>query len=209
MCLPGTAQPAPGARRRAQVAKLRAYHYTAQTRPEKKHMSRFGLDLVGGAVRNNVDAGVLEPVLAKIKIIQARDANPANLAGRLAGVLPGPASACARAGQSVGCALVRALLVSWRRRHRRCLAQPSERRLAVQPGTHNTGTHCWPATAAERTIQVHALWMRGSACRVFTCTARCVPPRKKARCGKGRCVPMEDDFCSQHGVYCILLVQVP
>jgi len=117
-------------------------------------MSRFGLDLVGGAVRNNVDAGVLEPVLAKIKIIQARDANPA---GRLAGVLPGPASAGAWAGQSEGCALVRALLVSWRRRHRRCLAQPSERRLAVQPGTHNTGTHCWPATAAERTIQVHAL----------------------------------------------------
>jgi len=55
-----------------QVAKLRAYHYTAQTRPEKKHMSRFGLDLINGAVRNNVDAGVLEPVLAKIKIIQAR-----------------------------------------------------------------------------------------------------------------------------------------
>ncbi|KAK9846280.1 hypothetical protein WJX81_000900 [Elliptochloris bilobata] len=52
------------------VAKLRAYHYTAQTRPEKKHMSRFGLDLINGTVRNNVEAGVLEPVLAKIKIIQ-------------------------------------------------------------------------------------------------------------------------------------------
>lgn len=60
-----------------QVAKLRAYHFTAQTRPEKAHMKRFGLDLVSGAVRNNVDAGVLEPVLAKIKIIQARAAGSA------------------------------------------------------------------------------------------------------------------------------------
>ena len=64
-------------RRVRQVAKLRAYHYTAQTRPEKKHMSRFGLDLISGTVRNNVDAGVLEPVLAKIKIIQARAAGSA------------------------------------------------------------------------------------------------------------------------------------
>ncbi|DBA65756.1 hypothetical protein WJX79_009860 [Trebouxia sp. C0005] len=52
------------------VAKLRAYHYTAQTRPEKKHLAQFGLDLIKGEVRNNVQAGVLEPVLAKTKIIQ-------------------------------------------------------------------------------------------------------------------------------------------
>ena len=53
-----------------QVAKLRAYHYTAQTKPEKAGLARYGLDLIKGALRNNVEAGVLEPVLAKVKIIQ-------------------------------------------------------------------------------------------------------------------------------------------
>ena len=53
-----------------QVAKLRAYHYTAQTKPEKAGLARYGLDLIKGALRNNVEAGVLEPVLAKLKIIQ-------------------------------------------------------------------------------------------------------------------------------------------
>ena len=38
--------------------------------PEKKKMAEFGLDLVNGVVRNNVEAGVLEPVLAKTKIVQ-------------------------------------------------------------------------------------------------------------------------------------------
>ncbi|CAK0743479.1 T-complex protein 1 subunit alpha [Coccomyxa viridis] len=52
------------------VAKLRAYHYTAQTKPEKAGLNRYGLDLIKGALRNNVEAGVLEPVLAKVKIIQ-------------------------------------------------------------------------------------------------------------------------------------------
>jgi T-complex protein 1 subunit alpha len=52
------------------VAKLRAYHYTAQTKPDKAHLARSGLDLEAGVVRNNVDAGVLEPALAKLKIIQ-------------------------------------------------------------------------------------------------------------------------------------------
>lgn len=52
------------------IAKLRAYHYTAQTKPDKKHFSRYGLDLEAGAVRDNVAAGVLEPVLSKTKIIQ-------------------------------------------------------------------------------------------------------------------------------------------
>ncbi|KAK9810134.1 hypothetical protein WJX72_005428 [[Myrmecia] bisecta] len=52
------------------VAKLRAYHFTAQTRPEKKHMAQFGLDLSEGVVRNNIDAGVLEPAMSKVKIIQ-------------------------------------------------------------------------------------------------------------------------------------------
>ena len=53
-----------------QVAKLRAYHYTAQTKPEKAGLARYGLDLIKGALRNNVEAGVLEPVLSKVKIIQ-------------------------------------------------------------------------------------------------------------------------------------------
>ena len=52
------------------VAKLRAYHYTAQSKPEKAHLASSGLDLVAGTIRNNVEAGVLEPALAKLKIIQ-------------------------------------------------------------------------------------------------------------------------------------------
>ena len=53
-----------------QVAKLRAYHYTAQTKPEKAALARYGLDLVKGVLINNVEAGVIEPVLSKIKMIQ-------------------------------------------------------------------------------------------------------------------------------------------
>ncbi len=56
-----------------QVSKLRAYHYTAQTKPEKAGLSRYGLDLIKGQLRNNVEAGVLEPALAKVKIIQVRN----------------------------------------------------------------------------------------------------------------------------------------
>ncbi len=52
------------------MAKLRAYHYTAQTKPEKRGLQHYGLDLIAGALRNNVEAGVIEPVLAKTKIIQ-------------------------------------------------------------------------------------------------------------------------------------------
>ncbi len=52
------------------VSRLASFHYTAQTRPEKKHFAQYGLDLVNGAVRNNVEAGVLEPVLSKVKIVQ-------------------------------------------------------------------------------------------------------------------------------------------
>ena len=52
------------------VAKLRAYHHTAQTRPDKAHLARCGLDLIAGTVRNNVDAGVVEPALSKLKIVQ-------------------------------------------------------------------------------------------------------------------------------------------
>ena len=52
------------------VAKLRAYHHLAQTSGEKQHLSQSGLDLIEGRVRNNVEAGVLEPALSKTKMIQ-------------------------------------------------------------------------------------------------------------------------------------------
>ncbi|CAL5401268.1 hypothetical protein ACSBR2_004612 [Camellia fascicularis] len=52
------------------VAKLRAYHHTAQTKADKKHLSSMGLDLSKGIVRNNLEAGVIEPAMSKVKIIQ-------------------------------------------------------------------------------------------------------------------------------------------
>lgn len=90
------------------VAKLRAFHYSAQTNPEKKALAQVqyvlcagtiasfvdsaarpfpglhvtapfsslalllqsGLDLVGGTIRDNIAAGVVEPALSKLKIIQ-------------------------------------------------------------------------------------------------------------------------------------------
>ncbi|KAI3719877.1 hypothetical protein L6452_20782 [Arctium lappa] len=52
------------------VAKLRAYHHTAQTKADKKHLSSMGLDLVKGTVRNNLEAGVIEPAMSKVKILQ-------------------------------------------------------------------------------------------------------------------------------------------
>jgi hypothetical protein len=58
------------------VSRLASFHYTAQTRPEKKHYAQYGLDLVDGVVRDNVEAGVLEPVLSKVKIVQVGAAVP-------------------------------------------------------------------------------------------------------------------------------------
>ncbi len=52
------------------VSRLASQHYAAQTRPEKRHFCRQGLDLVEGSVRDSVAAGVLEPVLSKVKIVQ-------------------------------------------------------------------------------------------------------------------------------------------
>ncbi|CAL5382718.1 unnamed protein product [Camellia sinensis] len=52
------------------VAKLRVYHHTAQTKPDKKHLSSMGVDLLKGTVRNNLQAGVIEPAMSKVKIIQ-------------------------------------------------------------------------------------------------------------------------------------------
>eukprot|EP00210_Caulerpa_lentillifera_P002317 g2223.t1 len=52
------------------VAKLRAYHHAAQTRPDKKNLFSYGLDLVTGTLRDSAQAGVLEPAMAKIKMLQ-------------------------------------------------------------------------------------------------------------------------------------------
>jgi T-complex protein 1 subunit alpha len=52
------------------VAKLRAYHNEAQEDSKKKHYSRYGLDLMDGKIRDNVEHGVLEPSMIKIKYIQ-------------------------------------------------------------------------------------------------------------------------------------------
>src|SRR6185437_4653876 len=52
------------------VAKLRAHHYAAQTDNARKALAYSGLDLVGGRVRNNLEAGVLEPAMAKVKAVQ-------------------------------------------------------------------------------------------------------------------------------------------
>ncbi|WOL15954.1 T-complex protein 1 subunit alpha-like [Canna indica] len=52
------------------VAKLRAYHHTAQTKADKQHLSSMGLDLSKGTIRNNLEAGVIEPAMSKVKIIQ-------------------------------------------------------------------------------------------------------------------------------------------
>jgi len=52
------------------VAKLRAKHNAAQTDPTKKELAQSGLDLYEGKVRNNLQAGVLEPALSKVKSIK-------------------------------------------------------------------------------------------------------------------------------------------
>lgn len=52
------------------VAKLRAFHHTAQASPDKRSLGQVGLDLINGEVVNNVEAGVLEPALSKTKMIQ-------------------------------------------------------------------------------------------------------------------------------------------
>jgi T-complex protein 1 subunit alpha len=49
------------------VSKLRAYHNTSQLKEDKAHWKWMGLDLIGGKVRNNLDAGVVEPAISKVK----------------------------------------------------------------------------------------------------------------------------------------------
>lgn len=51
-------------------AKLRAIHNIAQTDETKKHLQTRGLDLVNGTIRDNLEAGVLEPAMSKVKQLQ-------------------------------------------------------------------------------------------------------------------------------------------
>lgn len=56
------------------VAKLRSYHNAGQNAPigdPKKALLRYGLDLYNGEVRDNVEAGVLEPTMSKVKSLKS------------------------------------------------------------------------------------------------------------------------------------------
>merc|ERR1712025_1560500 len=52
------------------VAKLRAYHNSNQSKPEKSLMKNYGLDLYEGVVRDNLKAGVFEPAISKVKSLK-------------------------------------------------------------------------------------------------------------------------------------------
>jgi T-complex protein 1 subunit alpha len=52
------------------VAKLRAYHNTSQTDPTKTEYRHYGMDCISGKVQNNLVAGIIEPALSKVKMIQ-------------------------------------------------------------------------------------------------------------------------------------------
>ncbi|KAL1123631.1 hypothetical protein AAG570_002707 [Ranatra chinensis] len=52
------------------VAKLRAYHNSSQTKKDHAHLKWVGLDLHEGIVRDNLEAGVLEPTISKIKSLK-------------------------------------------------------------------------------------------------------------------------------------------
>jgi len=52
------------------VVKLRAHHNAAQTDKTKQDLKWSGLDLYNGKVRNNLDAGVLEPAISKVKSLR-------------------------------------------------------------------------------------------------------------------------------------------
>lgn len=52
------------------VAKLRAYHNSSQTKAEHSNFKWVGLDLMNGTVRDNKEAGVLEPSISKIKSLK-------------------------------------------------------------------------------------------------------------------------------------------
>lgn len=56
------------------ISRLRSYHHTSQLRDEpsapvkrKPELARCGLDLLNGEIRDNVEAGVLEPAMSKVR----------------------------------------------------------------------------------------------------------------------------------------------
>lgn len=57
------------------VAKLRSYHATSQNATEtdakKKGYKNYGLDLTRGKVVDEVKAGVLEPMMSKVKSLKS------------------------------------------------------------------------------------------------------------------------------------------
>lgn len=53
------------------VAKLCTLHVASQKTDDKKHFSRFGLELFDGTVQDNVTAGILEPTLSKLKSLKS------------------------------------------------------------------------------------------------------------------------------------------
>merc|ERR1712087_849680 len=52
------------------VAKLRANHNASQTDATKAELRRVGLDCISGKIQNNLAAGIIEPALSKVKMIQ-------------------------------------------------------------------------------------------------------------------------------------------
>ena len=54
------------------VSKLNRLHYFSQVKDDEKFkkLKWFGLDLYNGKCRNNLEAGVLEPTVSKIKCIR-------------------------------------------------------------------------------------------------------------------------------------------
>lgn len=52
------------------VSQLRSYHYTAQTVEGKEDYKYSGLDLNNGKILNNMEKGVVEPAISKIKSLR-------------------------------------------------------------------------------------------------------------------------------------------
>jgi len=52
------------------LAALRVRHHAAQQDSQKKDYKWYGLDLTNGSVRNSVTAGVLEPMVSKLKSLK-------------------------------------------------------------------------------------------------------------------------------------------
>merc|ERR1719247_1828057 len=52
------------------VAKLRSHHNAAQSDAAQAELKRSGLDCISGKIQNNLAAGIIEPALSKVKMIQ-------------------------------------------------------------------------------------------------------------------------------------------